>query len=150
MENAAGSKSVAGESLEKANNANGKIVEYLWNQKKEGYREATVKTRVKLLKQLMKEGTDLLEAEDVKKTIASHDSWCDGHKRVVVDAYNCFAEMFGIEWNPPHYQHAKSLPFIPLETEIDALISGSSKKLAACLQLLKETGMRVGEAWKLA
>jgi len=39
------------------------------------------------------------------------------------------------------------LPFIPLESEIDALISGSGRKTACLLQLLKGTGMRVGEAW---
>jgi hypothetical protein len=111
LENAAEAKSVAGETLEKANDVNGKIVEYLWNLKKEGYSEATVVTRVKLLKQLVKEGTNLLEAEDVKKAIASHDGWCDGHKQVVVDAYNCFAGMFRIEWKRPYYQHVKSLPF---------------------------------------
>jgi integrase len=141
-------KTVAGESLE-ASDIDGKIVEYLWNLKKRGYSEATVRTRVKLLKQLIKEGTNLFDPEGIKKAIASHDSWCDGHKQVVVDAYNCFAEMFGISWSPPYYQHVKSLPFIPLEAEIDALISGSSKKMAACLQLLKETAMRIGEAWKL-
>jgi integrase len=36
-----------------------------------------------------------------------------------------------------------------LETEIDALISGCGKKTATFLQLLKETGIRPGEAWNL-
>lgn len=43
----------------------------------------------------------------------------------------------------------KEIPFIPLEKEIDALIAGCGKKVAASLQLLKETGMRIGEAWRL-
>lgn len=43
----------------------------------------------------------------------------------------------------------KQLPFIPLEKEIDELIAGCGKKVAVSLQLLKETGMRIGEAWKL-
>lgn len=100
-----------------------------------------MKTRVKLLKQLVKEGTNLLDAEHVKKAIAIHANWSDGHKQVVVDAYNCFAKLFGITWNPPSYQHVESLHFIPLEAELDALISGSNKKMVTCLQLLKETGM---------
>jgi integrase len=37
------------------------------------------------------------------------------------------------------------LPFIPLEKEIDDLIAYSRKKTATILQLLKETGMRIGE-----
>jgi len=57
--------------------------------------------------------------------------------------------MLGQRWNPPVYIADKSLPFVPLEKEIDALISGCSKKIAVSLQLLKETGMRIGEAWKL-
>jgi integrase len=36
--------------------------------------------------------------------------------------------------------------FIPAEQEINALIAGAGKKLAAFLQLLKETAMRAGEA----
>jgi len=36
-----------------------------------------------------------------------------------------------------------------LESEIDALIACSGKKISALLQLLKETGMRIGEALRL-
>jgi integrase len=57
--------------------------------------------------------------------------------------------MIELEWNPPRYKPARKLPFIPLEEEIDALISGCGKKIATCLQLLKETGVRIGEAWQL-
>lgn len=38
-------------------------------------------------------------------------------------------------------QVEKKIPFIPMEQEIDALIAGSNKKLAAFLQLLKETAI---------
>lgn len=41
------------------------------------------------------------------------------------------------------------MPFIPLESELDALIASSGKKTSAILELLKETGMRSGEAWRL-
>ncbi|MBC7130759.1 site-specific integrase, partial [Candidatus Bathyarchaeota archaeon] len=41
------------------------------------------------------------------------------------------------------------LPFIPLERELDDLIAGATRKTAAFLQLLKETGMRAGEALRL-
>ncbi|MEM3028238.1 MAG: tyrosine-type recombinase/integrase [Candidatus Bathyarchaeia archaeon] len=42
----------------------------------------------------------------------------------------------------------EKLPFIPTETEIEQLIAGHShtKRLMAFLQLLKETGVRCGEA----
>ena len=127
----------------------GKLVEYIWHLKKQGYSESTVRTRGKLLRQLIKEGVNLSDPEDVKKAIAIHESWCDGHKQVVVQAYDSFAKMSKIQWEAPSYKHIKSLPFIPLEREIDCLIAGSSKKMACCLQLLKETGMRIGEVWIL-
>jgi integrase len=44
------------------------------------------------------------------------------------------------------------LPFIPVESEIDQLIAGCgalSKQTPIWLQLLKETGMRMGEAFRL-
>ena len=45
--------------------------------------------------------------------------------------------------------HACKIPFIPTETELDQLIADCSKKVSTFLQLLKETGMRSGEAFKL-
>ncbi|NIU80859.1 tyrosine-type recombinase/integrase, partial [Candidatus Bathyarchaeota archaeon] len=57
--------------------------------------------------------------------------------------------MQGLSWDPPDYTPVQKLPFIPLEKEIDALVSGCGPKVATSLQLLKETGMRIGEAWKL-
>ena len=44
---------------------------------------------------------------------------------------------------------SRKLPFIPTEEEIDALIAGCGKKTSTFLQLLKETGMRAGEANRL-
>ena len=38
---------------------------------------------------------------------------------------------------------------IPTEQEIDQLIAGCGEKTAALLQTLKETAIRVGEAWRL-
>ena len=47
---------------------------------------------------------------------------------------------------PPH----RKLPFIPQESEVDQLIAGIiNKKICSFLQLLKETGVRPGEAWNL-
>jgi integrase len=142
-------KTVVGDEKQTHADLKGKLVEYLWHLKKQGYSEETVKTRAKLLTQLVREGTDLFDPEGVKKSIAAHETWGNGHKQIVVHAYNGFTQMTGITWKPPVYIHDKSLPFIPLEKEIDALISGCSKKIAVSLQLLKETGMRIGEAWKL-
>ena len=127
----------------------GKIVEHLWHLKKQGYAESTVKVRTRILKQLAEEGVNLLNPDAVKKAIAVHDNWSEGYKLHIVNAYIRFAEMLGLQWDPPNYRPVKELPFIPLEREIDALIAGCGKKVAASLQLLKETAMRIGEVWML-
>jgi integrase len=41
------------------------------------------------------------------------------------------------------------LPYIPSDEELDCLIGGCNKKTATFLQLLRETGCRCGEAFKL-
>ena len=57
--------------------------------------------------------------------------------------------MQGLTWNPPKFKSVKKLPFIPTEQEINSLIAGSNRKTATFLQLLKETGIRCGEAFML-
>ncbi len=57
--------------------------------------------------------------------------------------------MAGGKWDPPRYKRIEKIPFIPTELEIDQLIAACGEKSAALLQTLKETGMRIGEAWSL-
>ena len=58
--------------------------------------------------------------------------------------------MMDKKWNPPKYTEEEKLPFIPTESEIDALITGSGYKTSTFLQLLKETAIRSGEAVKVS
>ena len=55
----------------------------------------------------------------------------------------------GLTWEPPACDVTRKLPFIPTEKELDDLIASWGKKMASFLQLLKETGMRCGEAIRL-
>jgi integrase len=64
-------------------------------------------------------------------------------------AYKDWAEFEGFEYKPRHYYREESLPFVPLEEDLDQLIAGMNKNYAPLLQLLKETGMRCGEAVRL-
>jgi integrase/recombinase XerD len=57
--------------------------------------------------------------------------------------------MLGIRWTPPIYRRVRKLPFILTEAELDQLIAGCSRRMATFLQMLKETGMRCGEACQL-
>ena len=87
---------------------------------------------------LVKKSVDLNNGEEVKALIASKE-WSNSTKSTVVAAYNKYAVMNGIKWNPPRYEKTKKLPFIPLEKEIDDLIAYCGRKTSTILQLLKET-----------
>jgi integrase/predicted RNA-binding Zn-ribbon protein involved in translation (DUF1610 family) len=126
----------------------GKLVEFAWWLKKQGYAEATIVDRCRLLKTLVNKGANLMNPESVKEVIAAQ-KWSEGRKEFAVDAYSSFLKMVGLEWQPPRYKRIQKLPFIPTETEIDQLIAGCSFRTGTFLQLLKETGMRPGEALKL-
>ena len=137
---------LAGESL--ADDARGKLLEYAWWMKKQGYAESTITGRVKLLKILVKRGANLFDEESIKEVIAKQQ-WSAGRKANAVEAYTCFLRMLGRTWTPPIYKRIKKLPFIPTEEEIDQLIAGCGQKTACFLQILKETAARAGEAWNL-
>jgi len=126
----------------------GKIVEFSFWQLKQGYSKATIEGRVKLLKRMMRLGANFNDEESVKEIIAKQQ-WSASRKVNAVDAYDSLLRMQGKTWTPPIYKRVRTLPFIPAETELDQLIAGCSKKLATFLQLLKETGMRCGEACQL-
>jgi len=51
----------------------------------------------------------------------------------------------GKSWEKPKYRSKRKLPYVPLETELDQLIGGTSKTISTFLQVLKETGGRLGE-----
>jgi integrase len=75
--------------------------------------------------------------------------WKNSTKQHFVNQYASYLKFKGIKWNKPKYTQEEKLPFIPTESEIDQLIASCGKKLSAILQILKETGMRIGEAHKL-
>jgi integrase len=129
--------------------AKGKLVEFAWHMKKQGYSHLTIEKYIEYLKILMNRGANLFDPESVKEVMAQQQTWSKSTKCTVVAAYNAFTSFNGIIWNPPRYEFERKLPFIPLESEIDALIANSNKKMATLLQLLKETGIRIGEALRL-
>ena len=140
-------KGAAGATLKQE--VKGKILSFAWNLKKEGYCENTIQNYMKFLQLLIKAGANLLNPESVKETIAKKKNWSNSTKCLASVAYQAFAKRNGIPWKPPRYKPSRKLPFIPLESEIDALIAGCGKKISTLLQLLKETGMRLGEALSL-
>jgi integrase len=127
--------------------AKDKILQYAWWLKKKGRSEATIKSRVRRLKGLSKH-CNLMDPEAVKETLAKL-SQKNSTKAITTSVYTNFLKCFGLTWEPPEYKMEESIPFIPLENEIDQLIASCNKRTAALLQLLKETGARIGEAARL-
>lgn len=134
---------------EQTSDAKGKIVEFLWYLKKQGYAESTIRTYVHLIKLFDKRGANIFDPESVKKIIAIQD-WSKARKNNAVKAYSLFLKMQGLTWEKPKYKPIEKLPFIPTEQEIDDLIAGCGSQQMACfLLVLKETGARRGEAFKI-
>jgi integrase len=123
-------------------------VQFLNYCRKNALAEETVHTKYKILRQMIRNGVNLTDPEDVKLYIATHENWTDGHKAVAVSAYATYAKMNNIQWTKPYYHKNETLPFVPTEKEIDALIDGTAKKISVALQALKETGFRIGELWR--
>jgi len=112
---------------------------------REGYRESTIWSRVSSLKSLARKA-DLKDPEAVKAAI-SQLNCSEGRKEILVTTCRLFCSQFEIPFTRPRYQRVETLPFIPLEVEVDQLIAGMGKRHATYLQFLKETGARAGEAW---
>jgi len=127
----------------------GKIIEFLWWAEKEGHAKETIRCYGSCLRALLQRGADIFNAESVKEVLAKEKAWSQNRRRNVINAYTKFLEFSGLQWKKPKCKVDRKIPFIPTEQEIDALIAGCGKKLAAFLQLLKETAMRSGEAKKL-
>jgi integrase len=126
----------------------GKLVEYAFWMKKQNYSPETIRLNTVALKVLTERGAKIFDIEDVKRVI-SNQTWSQNRRRNVINAYNQFLKLNGMQWEKPKCKVTQKIPFIPTEQEIDALIASSGKKLATFLLLLKETAMRCGEAKRL-
>ena len=118
-----------------------------------GRKKSTIETRYRSLRAIAKH-VEILNPEAVKAFIAAR-AWDENTKCKRTEDLLGFYAFKKIHWVPPGYGRTEKIPFIPTETEIDQLIQGVSQvskrggKTAAFLQLLKETGLRPGEAWRL-
>lgn len=147
-------KSVAGD----LKNINGKIVEYLFKLEKQGLAPATRRLASSCLRNLQFRGADLADPESIKIVLANQSNketaynnktWSGSRKRNMINTYTQFLKFLGHTWEPPKNNVVRKIPFIPIEQEIDDLIAGTPSTVATMLQLLKETGMRSGEAIRL-
>jgi integrase/predicted RNA-binding Zn-ribbon protein involved in translation (DUF1610 family) len=123
----------------------GKLLEFEFWMQKQGYKLPTIRGRVVRVAQLAAKGANLYDPETVKAVIALQQTWSDGTKANVVDAYSTFLTKEGLTWKPPRYKREETIPFIPSEAELNLLIGAAGRKLGIFLQGLKETGADPGE-----
>jgi len=116
--------------------------------KRDGKSIHTIKGCVRYLDFMERKGVNILNPEQVKAFIAEQ-KWQNHSKATAVAYYGIFLKAMHIQWTPPRYRYERKIPFIPLEKEINDLIAGCGRKMSVFLQLLLETGARVGEALKL-
>ena len=119
------------------------ILQLAFWMRKTGYRNSTTQTCVRALKGLARR-TNLLEPESVKSYLANA-KLSENRKTKLLEDVSRFYAYLKIPFNRPRYKRIETLPFIPLESEIDQLIAGVGQKSAAFLQCIKETAARPGE-----
>jgi integrase len=115
--------------------------------------EETIRSRMQALNQVARI-VNINEPDQIKKWLANlietkPCNWNNKTKTKFCDTYTAFLTFKGANWKAPKYQIVEKLPFIPTEQEIDLLIAHCGKVTSTVLQMLKETGMRIGEITQL-
>ena len=100
--------------------ASAKIFKTLWDLKKSGCSEDTLKAKGYRLRYLAKH-VNLDEPEAVKGYIANQARWSNSYKQGVAYAYNSYVKANGLEWTLPHFRIEDKLPRIPTEERINLL-----------------------------
>ena len=115
--------------------------------RKQGYRHSTIRYCIQALKSIARRA-NLLQPESAKAYLA-YAEISESRKAKLTEDLARFYAYKHLTFDKPNYRRIEKLPFVPLEVEVDQLISGVGKKTATYLQLIKETGARAGEAWNL-
>jgi integrase len=110
-------------------------------------REITAKSYMKRLRQLGKLG-DLDNPERMKTLICTYPA-SESRKELLADAYDYYVRFKNLKWKKPRFTREDKPIFVPLESELDMLISKAHFKISVWLEFLKETGVDSGEAGKL-
>ena len=119
------------------------IINYALHMKKNGRAEITIQRTTRLLTKLSK-SANLTNPEEVK-TVLSNLKWKDTTKKMTAYTLKAFYEYLEVPYKLPQYKIKRELPFIPAEEELDLLIASGEPATATRLQILKETGARIGE-----
>jgi len=126
---------------------NGNILQVLWELKKIGKADDTIKNISKCLKVLAKH-TDLNDPESVKIFVATYDR-NNGYKRNLIMAYEHYVKTFNLTWTKPKYHENAKMPKIPQETKIELIMASSPLKLSTAIAISKDTGLRPVELMRI-
>jgi integrase len=118
-----------------------KVFNVLWEMKKDGYAESTIKSTGKKLRMMAREGVNLDDPDAVKECIAAKNG-SNGYKEVLCDVYDRYVEYHGLVWRRPKYERDDQPPYVPTEEEVTLLVANSGRKYALALSILHDTGMR--------
>jgi integrase len=124
-----------------------RILEHALWLKREGYRAATIRGAVKTLKALGRR-CNILEPEQLKDYL-SRAHYGENHRDKILGDMVRFYKSLNVQWYRPLSRRVETLPFVPLESEIDSLIGGLGPKLSAFTRVVKETGARPMEIFQL-
>ncbi|MDH5389828.1 MAG: site-specific integrase, partial [Candidatus Bathyarchaeota archaeon] len=131
----------AGPTTSRTGPARAKIFGTLWELKKRGYCDITLKTKGERLRFLARH-VDLDDPEAVKGFIAEQTSWSNGYKQSVAYAYDNYVKTNGLHWTLPHFRVEDKLPKIPTEEKINQIIVRARGKYVLVFSILRDTGMR--------
>ncbi len=126
----------------------GDVVNFVWELKKRGYKETTIRQNyAKILKQLSKD-CNLNNPESVLIYLATKDI-SEGRKELIVDCYANFCKWKKLPFSKPRYHRVDKLPHVPFQKDIESLLSALPKKTGIFTRAVYETGARAGEVWAL-
>jgi integrase len=121
------------------------FVEYLQSKR---LAESTVQAKIKIVRHLEKR-FNLWESEKIKAYIEKAD-WGGRRKNNAGYAYSDWCAWKGFPYEFQRFrEEQQSIPYIPLEREIDQLIAGFGPRYSCLLQLIKESGFRLAETLTL-
>jgi len=118
-----------------------RIFRTLWELKKGGQSEGTLRAKGDRLRYLAKR-VNLDDPETVKGFIANQAGWSNAYRQGVAYAYNSYVLANGLSWELPHFRIEDRLPRIPTEEKINQVIVRARGKYVLVFSILRDTGMR--------
>jgi len=123
------------------------IVNILWELKKLGRADATIKNISKCLYVLEKH-CNLDNPDSVVTFVATYDR-NTGYKRNLLMAYEHYARYCQLEWKKPFYRESAKSPKMPQEQHIKEIMANSPLKLRTAISISKDTGLRPVELMRI-